>query len=413
MPSRVEIPQGTEIIEESAFASCSRLTAVVIPDSITSIGTAAFSACPLADIYFTGTEAQWNSIRKIGDTAGTVSKATIHYNYVPEQPTPPEQPAPDTDIPFIENESGTKGWDAIKEKAEAASDGAQVQVNMNRASTVPGYVLDSIKGNNVTISFDMGNGIVWLVNGKDVTADHANDVNLSVQVGNSNIPQNIINNTAGNRQTKQLSLAHSGEFGYSAVLRINMDSANAGLYANLFYYNEGARRLEFVTDDQIDGNGTAELTFTHASDYVIVIDRASMDDGSGGSGGGNGGSGGGNGGSGGGNGGGSGGSGGSGSGGSGSGGSGDSGSGGGASGGSNSGGTSSGNNSGSPSADDTGTQGTEKRSPMTGEFDIVFGGSNVAGSEHKGNDLSVLWLLAIGTAGMAITVRKRNKISGR
>jgi len=192
-------------------------------------------------------------------------------------------------------------------------------------------------------------------------------------------------------------------------------------------YNEGARRLEFVTDDQIDGNGTAELTFTHASDYVIVIDRASMDDGSGGSGGGNGGSdggnggsgggnggsGGGNGGSGGGNGGGSGGSGGSGSGGSGSGGSGDSGSGGGASGGSNSGGTSSGNNSGSPSADGTGTQGTEKRSPMTGEFDIVFGGSNAAGSEHKGNDLSVLWLLAIGTAGMAITVRKRNKISGR
>jgi len=167
-------------------------------------------------------------------------------------------------------------------------------------------------------------------------------------------------------------------------------------------YNEGARRLEFVTDDQIDGNGTAELTFTHASDYVIVIDRASMDDGSGG-----------NGGSGGGNGGGSGGSGGSGSGGSGSGGSGDSGSGGGASGGSNSGGTSSGNNSGSPSADGTGTQGTEKRSPMTGEFDIVFGGSNAAGSEHKGNDLSVLWLLAIGTAGMAITVRKRNKISGR
>lgn len=204
------------------------------------------------------------------------------------------------------------------------------------------------------------------------------------------------------------------------MLQINVDSANAGLYANLFYYNEGARRLEFVTDDQIDGNGTAELTFTHASDYVIVIDRASMDDGSGGSGGSNGGSGsgggsGGNGGSG--SGSGSGGSGGSSSGG-GSGGSngsdsGDSSSGGGASGDSNSGGASSGNNSGSPSADGTGTQGTEKRSPMTGEFNIVVGGSNSTGSEHEGNELSVLWLLVIGTAGMAITVRNRNKIIGR
>lgn len=412
MLSRVEIPQGAEIIEESAFASCSRLTTVVIPDSVTSIGTSAFSACPLlADIYFTGTEAQWNNISKSVDTATAVSKATIHYNYVPEQPAPPdqpEQPAPDTDIPFIENESGKEGWDAIKETAANASDGAQVPVNMNGASTVPGDVLGSIKGQNVTIAFDMGEGIVWLINGRDVTADQVNDVNLSVQVETSNIPQNIVNNTAGNRQTKQIHLAHSGEFGYSAVLRINVDSANAGLYANLFYYNEGARRLEFVTDDQIDGNGIAELTFTHASDYVIVIDRASMDDGSGGSGGDNGGGSGGSGGSG--SGSGSGGSGGSGSG---SGGSGDSGSGGESSGGSNFGGTSSGNNSGSPSADGTGTQGTEKRSPMTGEFDIVFGGSNAAGSEHEGNNLSILWLLAIGTAGMAITVRKRNKISVR
>ncbi len=409
--SKIEIPQGAQSIGGSAFAS-SGLTTVIIPDSVTSIGIAAFSPCPLTDIYFTGTETQWNSIRKIGDTAAAVSKATIHYNYVPEQPTPPDEPTPpddtDPDTPFIENESGTKGWIAIKEKAEAASDGAQVQVNMNGASAVPGYVLDSIKGKNVTISFDMGEGIVWLVNGRDVTADHANNVDLSVQEI-PNIPQNIVNNTAGNRQTKQIHLAHSGEFGYSAVLRINVDSANAGLYANLFYYNEGARRLEFVTDDQIDGNGIAELTFTHASDYVIVIDRASMDDGSGGSGGDNGGGSGGSGGSG--SGGGSGGSGGSGSGGSG--GSGDSGSGGESSGGSNSGGTSSGSNSGSPSADGTGTQGTEKRSPMTGEFDIVFGGSNAAGSEHEGNDLSILWLLAIGTAGMAITVRKRNKISGR
>lgn len=66
----------------------------------------------------------------------------------------------------------------------------------------------------------MGDGIVWYVNGRDVTADHANDVNLSVQVGTSAIPKNIVNDTVGDRQAIQLSLAHSGEFGYSAVLRI-------------------------------------------------------------------------------------------------------------------------------------------------------------------------------------------------
>ncbi|MDE7276943.1 MAG: leucine-rich repeat domain-containing protein, partial [Lachnospiraceae bacterium] len=89
----VEIPQGAESIGESAFASCSTMVAVAIPDSVTTIGSAAFSACPsLADIYFAGTEAQWNSISKIGDTATTVLSATIHYNY-----TSATDPAPDDD----------------------------------------------------------------------------------------------------------------------------------------------------------------------------------------------------------------------------------------------------------------------------------------------------------------------------
>ncbi|MDE7339108.1 MAG: leucine-rich repeat domain-containing protein [Lachnospiraceae bacterium] len=84
MLGRVEIPQGAESIGASAFASCSRMTAVIIPDSVTTIGIAAFSDCSsLTDIYFTGTEAQWNSISKIGDTATTVSTITIHYNYTP------------------------------------------------------------------------------------------------------------------------------------------------------------------------------------------------------------------------------------------------------------------------------------------------------------------------------------------
>lgn len=90
--TEMKIPQGAASIGESAFASCSGLTTVIIPDSVTTIGIAAFSACPLTDIYFTGTEAQWNSIGKIGDTAAAVSKATMYYNYIPSVPLPDPEP---------------------------------------------------------------------------------------------------------------------------------------------------------------------------------------------------------------------------------------------------------------------------------------------------------------------------------
>ncbi|MGN0328127.1 MAG: LPXTG cell wall anchor domain-containing protein [Lachnospira sp.] len=56
-----------------------------------------------------------------------------------------------------------------------------------------------------------------------------------------------------------------------------MEASNAGLYANLFYFNEKIGELEFICADEIATDGTAELIFTHASEYVIVVDREPMD----------------------------------------------------------------------------------------------------------------------------------------
>ena len=36
--------------------------------------------------------------------------------------------------------------------------------------------------------------------------------------------------------------------------------------------------MEFISAGQIDADGNAELAFTHASDYTIVIDTAVMND---------------------------------------------------------------------------------------------------------------------------------------
>lgn len=82
MLKEVEIPQGVANIGNSAFAS-SGLTTIIIPDSVKTIGTGAFASCSLAEIYFTGTEAMWNGITKMGDTPAAVSKAAVHFDYVP------------------------------------------------------------------------------------------------------------------------------------------------------------------------------------------------------------------------------------------------------------------------------------------------------------------------------------------
>lgn len=187
---------------------------------------------------------------------------------------------PDTGKPFIKDETGKEGWDVIKNETSDAKDGDAVKVDMNGATVVPGDVLDTIAGKDVTIVFDMGNGITWSVNGNSITTDKVSDIDFSVKVGEeagNNIPVDVINNVTGERYSIQISLAYDGEFGFTAVLSINMEAKNVGLYANLFYYNETTGELEFICADEIAEDGTADLTFTHASDYTIVIDEAPVD----------------------------------------------------------------------------------------------------------------------------------------
>ena len=182
--------------------------------------------------------------------------------------------------PFIKGEDGKEGWQVIETQTDAAKEGDTIHVDMNGTTTVPGEIFDSIRGRDVTVTFDMGNGISWTVNGLDITAQKGETIDFGVYLGGEagkSIPVAVINNVTGERYSMNLTLSHEGEFGFTAVLTVNMDAANAGLYANLFYYNPESGALEFICAGQIDAEGNTDLTFTHASDYTIVIDTEPMD----------------------------------------------------------------------------------------------------------------------------------------
>ena len=229
-----------------------------------------------------------------GSAAGTVNSSSTGQNSKPSSKNntgnskndssknADSQNNPDTENkPYIKDDSGKEGWDVIKPQLEEAKSGDTVTVAMNGTTVVPKNIFDSIKGEDVTLVLDMGNGISWKINGQNIT-EPSGDIDFGVTVGadaGKSIPVDVINNVTGERYSMNLSLAYDGEFGFTATLTINMESKNAGLYANLFYYNEQTGELEFVSAGQIDADGNAELEFTHASDYTIVVDVAVMDGG--------------------------------------------------------------------------------------------------------------------------------------
>ncbi|MBO5457753.1 MAG: leucine-rich repeat protein [Clostridia bacterium] len=82
----VEIPDSVTSIGGGAFCGCSNLTSVEIPDSVTSIGYEAFVGCSsLTSVYYKGTASEWSAI-SIGWSNSSLTNATKYY-YSETEPT--------------------------------------------------------------------------------------------------------------------------------------------------------------------------------------------------------------------------------------------------------------------------------------------------------------------------------------
>ena len=188
----------------------------------------------------------------------------------PSKPTEPTEPTkPTTNEPQIKGNDGKMGWDAILGEIDDSKDGDTVTVDMNGTTKLPKDIVNDLMGKDIDLVLDMGNGIVWTINGLTIT--NPIDVDMGVTIG-SGIPVKVINAVTGECSYITITLAHNGEFGFVPVLTIEMNEKDIGYYANLYYYNETENSTEFINSGLIGKDGKVNLAFTHASEYVIVID---------------------------------------------------------------------------------------------------------------------------------------------
>ena len=83
----VTIPDSVTSIGSSAFEDCYSLTSITIPDSVTSIGFYAFEYCDsLTSVYYKGTAEKWSNI-SIGSYNSDLTSATRYYYSETERTT--------------------------------------------------------------------------------------------------------------------------------------------------------------------------------------------------------------------------------------------------------------------------------------------------------------------------------------
>ena len=85
----ITIREGVRTIDVNAFRDCSSTTRLTLPASVTKINMFAFDGLDgLRDVYYGGSEEQWNAIDIHSAGNGPLKEATIHYNSPMPEPAP-------------------------------------------------------------------------------------------------------------------------------------------------------------------------------------------------------------------------------------------------------------------------------------------------------------------------------------
>ncbi len=177
--------------------------------------------------------------------------------------------------PYVANDDSKVGWGDIIQAINNASSGTEIPVVMNGTETLPASVLETLQGREVSLVLQMGDGITWTIRGEDITASTLKDINMALTMYTDNIPSDVIDPYVKGKTAVQLHLAYSGEFGFIATLRVPFADEFAGVNSTLYYYNPTRGRLEQMDKNRITDDGIGRYDFNHASDYVVIIDKAS------------------------------------------------------------------------------------------------------------------------------------------
>ena len=155
-----------------------------------------------------------------------------------------------------------------------AQPGETVTVDLSSGSTkLDKEVFEALAGKDVTLVIDLGDGVSWMVKGSDVPEDaDFTDIDMGVTMNSDGIPVEVVNAITGERDSVQITLAHDGAFGFTMTLTAPLGAENAGLWANLYHFNEEANAMTFETAAPIGSDGSVSLALSHASQYAIVID---------------------------------------------------------------------------------------------------------------------------------------------
>lgn len=167
---------------------------------------------------------------------------------------------------------------AVTPAPQTAQKKEVILMDMGDSGMIYAQTLQQLKEQGREVVLQVNQDISWRIDGENITDGELADVDLRAVMGESRIPKEKLRILTENENYVELSLSHSGELGFTAILTVTLETAQPEQYANLFYYNEETGEFEFMCASIINAKKEAEFAFIHASDYVIIMSDKSRED---------------------------------------------------------------------------------------------------------------------------------------
>lgn len=134
-------------------------------------------------------------------------------------------------------------------------------------------MLEAIKGKDIDVEIPMksSNGMeaTWSMNGSEMKEDfNIDDIDFGFEFDTDNVPMSerssgrLLGGFGDPPAVIQFSLAHDGEFGFTAGLDFKMSIADAGKHVYVYYYNEEAGTIDLAYTAVVDKNGYVQFTLS-------------------------------------------------------------------------------------------------------------------------------------------------------
>ena len=162
-----------------------------------------------------------------------------------------------------------------QEPGQGTEEKEPVNINFTRVgkAKLPVSILHTIKGKNMTVAIQSGDGIALSITGKDLKntdLGKLNSVDMTIDTNKKAIPEAVVAQKPA-IVNRQVSIGGTEKFDVHVNLHTSLGTENAGKFANLYRYNPEKGVLEFCSSFRVTRTGQAMFAMPAGGDYLITV----------------------------------------------------------------------------------------------------------------------------------------------